>query len=77
MRLALLVVIGMLLAGCNTMKPVDGVPEVILNDDFGYVVSTQQDGRRLITISQGERVVSVILLSEVKKPNSTVEVEKK
>lgn len=78
MKLVLLAVMGLFLASCGDMKTVDGVPEIILRDDYGYAVSVQSDGGRLITINRGESVISVILLQPQKPSNKTqVDVEKK
>jgi hypothetical protein len=78
MKIGLLAVMGLILASCNDMKTIDGVPEIILRDDYGYAVSVQADGGRLITINRGETIVSVILLQPQKSTNKNqIDLEKK
>jgi hypothetical protein len=72
-----LLVIGCLLAGCGGMNPVEGAPEVMVQDDINASVSVQPDGKRLVTISAGKTVRAIIMLpplppAKVDAPVTTV-----
>ncbi len=62
MNLVLISIFTCLLVGCGGMVPVEGVPEMQIRYERTATVVVQPDGSRLVTVSQGEMVVVIILL---------------
>jgi hypothetical protein len=58
------------------MTKVDGAPEILARSSNVVVVSVQQDGSRLVTISSGDFVNVVVVLPPLRENAVETNVEK-
>jgi hypothetical protein len=72
MNIIVITVILCLLAGCGGMQPVEGVPEMQIRYERTATVVVQPDGSRLVTVSQGEMVLVIILMPPLAAKSSPV-----